>query len=515
MTAAGMDAPPKSPGHAMAVRLRGVEKSFGGVKVLSGVDLDIGAGEVHAVVGANGAGKSTLGKIIGGTYARSAGTIEVFGTQVGHWTPDRALRAGIAMIHQELQLVPELTVMQNVLLGIEGHRFGILRTDGAARYRVIEGSYGFGIQPHVRVGALSIADQQKVEIMRALARDARVIIMDEPTSSLTADEVERLHHMIQALARQGRTIVYVTHFLDHVLAQCDQVTVMREGRRVTTRSAAGLAKAELVELMLGSVFAATFPELPPPVPDAPVALELRHLSAGAAVRDVSLTVRRGEIVGLAGLVGSGRSETVRAIFGADRRDGGEVLLSGVPYQDPSIAGSIARSLVMVPEERRAQGLVMTLPVRANMTLPHLGLFSRAGLLAQRRERARTADFISRFGIVPGHVDGAVHLYSGGNQQKVLLAKWLVQGPEVIMLDEPTRGVDIGARRKIYDAIAEMAASGMAVLLISSDLEEVLGLSHRCYLIRAGRTIGEIDPTQVTFDAVMHRLFATDAPAECA
>ena len=493
---------------APAVRLTQVGKSFGGVPVLRDVNLDIAIGEVHALVGANGAGKSTLGKIIGGYYGRSTGTLEVFGQQAGTWTPDRALRAGIAMIHQELQLVPALSVARNVFLGIEARTLGVLRGGIRRRYLELEHRFGFGVKPDTPVGQLSIADQQKVEILRALARDARVIIMDEPTSSLTSNEADRLHAVIALLAAQGRSIVYVTHFLEHVLATADRVTVMREGWQIATRRVADVTKADLVQMMLGSTLSATFPDRPATRPDAPVALEVRHLSCGSAVQDVSLTVRRGEITGLLGLVGSGRTETVRAIYGLDRLDGGIVLLNGKPYSAPHPVRSIRRGLVMVPEDRRGQGLVMTMPVRQNMTLPYLDLFTRFGMIRRRQEARVVGDFIARFGIVPDRVDGDVHSYSGGNQQKVLLAKWLVNDPAVILLDEPTRGVDIGARRKIYDVIVQMAAAGMAVLLISSDLEEVLGLAHHCYLVANGRTFEEVDPRTLKMDDVMHKLFGT-------
>ncbi len=507
----GMAAEPDDA-TAPAVRLTGVGKAFGGIPVLRDIDLDIAAGEVHALVGANGAGKSTLGKIIGGYYPRSSGQMQMFGNPVSSWTPDRALRAGIAMIHQELQLVPKLSVARNVFLGIENRALGVLRGEGTRRYQGLEQRFGFGLDPDTPVGQLSIADQQKVEILRALARDARVIIMDEPTSSLTANEAERLHSVIASLAAQGRTIIYVSHFLEHVLDTCGRVTVLREGRRVQTSRTADVSKPDLVQMMLGTTLNASFPQRPARRPDLPVALEVRHLACGNGVRDVSFTVRQGEITGLLGLVGSGRTETVRAIYGLDRPTGGTVLVNGQRYAESGPLHSIRQGLVMVPEDRRGQGLVMTMPVRPNMTLPYLDRFSRLNVLTRRKERRTVADFITRFGIVPAQVDGSIHTYSGGNQQKVLLAKWLVRSPGIIMLDEPTRGVDIGARRAIYDVIVQMAEAGMAVLLISSDLEEVLGLAHRAYLISAGRTTEEIDPAAHGVDDVMHRLFGTHPAA---
>jgi len=489
-----------------AVRLSGIEKSFGSARILNGISLAFATGEVHALIGENGAGKSSLGKVVGGYYSFDAGTLTVFGRDVGHWSPRAALTSGIAMIHQELQLVPELTVAENVFLGIEENRAGVLTGSEQARFRALDERCGFGLSPNAVVADLRIAERQKVEIMRAIARDARVIIMDEPTSSLTADEADKLHRVIRWLRDEGRTVIYVTHFLDHVLETADRVTVMRDGRVVRTGPIAAETKASLIEAMLGEPADVAFPPLPPaPAADAPVLLEVAGLSSATGLSEVSLQVRAGEIVGLVGLVGSGRSELARAIFGADPSTG-TVRVGGAAYDERSPRLSVQRGLAFVPEDRRKQGLDLVQTVRPNMSLPHLSLVSRLGVLKPRDERRRTAQMIEHFNIVPGQIDGEVAFYSGGNQQKVLLSKWVYGNPKVVILDEPSRGVDIGARRRIHNFVVELARGGAAVLLISSELEEVISLSHRGYLMRDGRIIGEADCRTLTVEDALFRLF---------
>jgi ribose transport system ATP-binding protein len=490
-----------------AVRLQGIVKSFGSTAALRDIHLDFRHGEVHALIGENGAGKSTVGKIIGGYYLADAGEVEIFGKRVDAWSPRRALQHGIAMIHQEVQLVPELTVAENVFLGVEQNFCGVLKGPESKRFKELEDRCGFGVDPDAIVGSLRIAERQKVEIMRAIARNAKVIIMDEPASSLTADEAARLHEVIARLRSDGSTIIYVTHFLDHVLAHADRVTVMRDGAVVRTADIVDETKQSLVEAMLGESADVAFPLLPPrPSEDVAPLLVVEGLSTDTELTDVSLTVKPGEIVGLIGLVGSGRTELARAIFGADRLTGGAIRLDGEAYAHPSPRRSVELGLVLVPEDRRRQGLVLTQRVRQNMALPHLGLGSRFGVLAERFERRRVKELVAHFDIRPTAVDGAVVDYSGGNQQKVLLSKWVFVSPRVIILDEPSRGVDIGARRRIHDFIVEAAAGGAGVLLISSELEEVMGLSHRCYLMNEGRIVDEIDPQTTSLADVLFRLF---------
>jgi ABC-type sugar transport system ATPase subunit len=490
-----------------AVRLSGISKSFGSTVVLKDVNLDVRAGEVHALVGENGAGKSTTGKIIGGYYSADQGTIEVFGEKVENWTPRRALARGIAMIHQELQVVPAMTVAENVYLGMEDSVGGVLKGTEAKRFRELDKRCGFGLDPEAPVGILRIADRQKVEIMRAIARQARVIIMDEPASSLTADEAQRLHEVIAWLKRGGGSVIYVTHFLDHVIETADRVTIMRDGEIVRTGDVAAETKASLVEAMLGEPADVAFPAIPPPPdPSIPPLLEVEGLRTDTGLEDISLVVRPGEIVGLIGLVGSGRSEVARAIFGADRPLAGHIRVGGEAYTDPSPYRSVARGMSLVPEDRRKQGLVLTQRARPNMSLPHLDLVSRWNVLREGTERSKARRLLDHFDVHPRAVDGDIALYSGGNQQKVLLGKWVYANPRLVILDEPSRGVDIGARRRIHDFIVELAAGGAAVLLISSELEEVMGMSHRGYLMSGGRIVGEVDPRASSVAEVLHRLF---------
>ncbi|MFG1694416.1 sugar ABC transporter ATP-binding protein [Nonomuraea sp. NPDC049309] len=501
------------PAPAVAATVRELSVRFGSTQALDSVSLSLFEGEVHGLVGENGAGKSTLGKVIGGLYQPDSGELEVFGRAVQRWDTRRAQDAGVVIIAQELCLVPAMTVAENVFLGREHRTFGVLHRDLAARYRELEKICGFGLPADAPVQSLPIADQQKVEIMRALARDARIIVMDEPTSSLTADESERLHEIMRRLRERGTTVVYVTHFLDDVLANCDRVTVMRDGRVIRTAPAAQETKAGLVEAMLGEPADMLLPERPPaPPPDTPPVAEMRDVHAGM-VSGVSLRVRPGEIVGLAGLVGSGRTEIARALFGCDRIDSGEVLFRGEPVTDASPRASIARGMAMIPEDRRAQGLVLLRPVMENVTLPHLRRFTRAGVLSRGGERAAVRELIERLGVRPAALDGDIAVYSGGNQQKVLFAKWLLGHPELLILDEPTRGVDVGAKSRIYQLIVEIAAAGTGILLISSELEEVAGLSHRVHLVRGGSIVGEVPGPGTSVDEILQRLFEVDEPVQ--
>ncbi len=499
-----------------AVSLRGVSKRFAATHALTAVDLDILDGEVHALVGQNGAGKSTLGKVIVGIYERDRGEFAVFGQPVGRWSPRVALEHGIAMIQQELSLVPDLTVAQNVFLGIESHRFGLLTERLARRFETLNERAGFRLDPKARLGDLRIADRQKVEILRALARDARLIVMDEPTSALTIDEAEQLHRIIAWLRGDHRTVLYVSHLLDEVLANSERVTVMRDGRIVRTGPTAQETKASLVTAMLGRPMELTFPPRPPRT-DAvsqPV-LRVEHLSARPAVADVSFEVHPGEVVGIAGLVGSGRSETLRAVFGADRADGGRVEVEGVGYDHRSPLDSLRRGLGMIPEDRRGKGLVSTMTVRGNITLASLTRFLRFGLVNGREESSAVASLLGELEVVPRRVDADVATLSGGNQQKVLFARWLDVSPRILLLDEPTRGIDIGAKRRIYELIVDLAGRGLGLVLVSSELEEVMSLSDRVYLIHAGRTIGTVDPTQTSLDQVIFRLFGLHQEARLA
>ncbi len=489
-----------------AISAQGIGGSFSGVSVLRDVTLDVEAGEVLGLVGENGAGKSTLGKVLGGFYSASEGSLAVFGEPAVNWNSHTALASGVAIMHQELQLVPALTVAQNVFLGIEEHNWGVLKATEATRLESLMATSGFVLDPDAVVSDLSIADQQKIEILRALARNAKVIVMDEPTSSLSKSEVDQLHEAMRKLRSEGRTIIYVSHFLDDILSVADRITVLRDGDHVKTVAAKGVTKADLVAAMLGGEKSET-PYPNKTIPEhAPTILEAKNVSSVAGARNASLAIGEGEIVGLIGLVGSGRSEIARAIIGADATIGGKVNLDQEAYSDRTLAKSTEHGMVMVPEDRRKQGLIMTMPVRANMSLPHLKKLSTAGIVDESRERKRARELIDHFQVRPALIDGNVSNYSGGNQQKVLIGKWLMESPRLVILDEPSRGVDVGARQRIHDAIAEMASSGTAVLLISSEIEEVLGLAHRAYLVNDGSIVEEIDPATNDEASILSALF---------
>ncbi len=476
-----------------ALTATGIGVAFSGVEVLGNVSLDIAPGEIHGLIGENGAGKSTLGKVLGGYYPASTGTLDVFGERADPWDPLLALSRGVAIMHQELQLVPELTVAENVFLGLEEQRWGVLRRTEARRLEELMAASGFRLDPNAIVSRLPIADQQKIEILRALARDARIIVMDEPTSSLSRDEVSQLHLAMRKLRDEGRSIIYVSHFLNDILEVADRITVLRDGEHVKTGPAAGENRSSLVAAMLGGGKSETpFPPRVRPGDPEPI-LEVEDLVSPQGANGASLTVGRGEIVGLTGLVGSGRSEIARAIVGADPATGGEVRVRGEPYRNRTIRRSASLGMVMSPEDRRRQGLVMTMPTSSNMTLPHLARFAPAGIMRKRVERARALRLIEHFRVRPPDPDGDVSTFSGGNQQKVLIGKWLMENPDIVILDEPSRGVDVGARERIHFAIAELAAGGTGILLISSEIEEVLGLAHRVCLADGGRVVEEVVP----------------------
>jgi ABC-type sugar transport system ATPase subunit len=497
------------------VRVEAVAKRFGGVHALRGIDLEIATGSIHALVGENGAGKSTLAKILAGVYRPDEGTIVVDGRPVDYRSPRDALADGITIIAQEPTVVPHRSVQENVFLGVEGTRCGLLDRRRTAR-RVDELVERTGIELPARAlpRTLTVADQQKVEILRAIARDASLFIMDEPTSALTADESERLFELIQALQGRGATIVYVSHFLQEVLSLADTVTVLRDGRLVRTARAAEETPERLVAAMLGRTLDLTFPDKTPPPADAPVVLSVRGLSRPPAVAEVSFDIRAGEILGLAGLIGSGRSEVARAIFGADRATAGTIELDGRPIRPRSPRAAVRRGIVMLPEDRKRQGLLMLRSLIENVTLPHLDEVAHGGVIRRRKEAARTAELISALDVRTRSNRAPVSSLSGGNQQKVLFARWLFDRPRVFVADEPTRGVDVGAKRAIYELIRSLAADGIAVLLISSEHEEVLGLAHRVLVMRAGRIVAELGQETMSEDAVLRAAFATDegAPA---
>jgi rhamnose transport system ATP-binding protein len=489
------------------VEVRGISKRFGGVQALDGVSVAIQAGSVHGLVGENGAGKSTLAKVIGGVYRPDEGELLVDGRQRTFNAPRDALETGIATIAQEIALVPARTVLENVMLGIESNTAGVLRSrDLRHRFDELNEQTGFRLEAQALVRTLRTADQQKVEILRAIARDARLLLMDEPTAALTRDETERLLATVRTLAAEGTAIVLVSHYLEEVLGICDTVTSMRNGRLIRTAPAKDETPATLVSAMIGRELSLEFPPKLPPPPDAPVVLEVRRLSRGRELKDVSLTVRAGEIVGLAGLVGSGRTEVARAIFGADHFDAGEVLFEGKPVRVKGPRHASRLGIAMLPESRKEQGLFMIRSIRENISIVDVNSIARAGIVDRRAEGRRTGALAHDLDVRTSSQEAMVTTLSGGNQQKVLFAKWLFRRPKLLIADEPTRGVDVGAKRQIHELLISLAAAGMAVLLISSEIEEVLGLAHRVLVMRAGRLVGEFEGDEATDEAVMTAAF---------
>jgi simple sugar transport system ATP-binding protein/ribose transport system ATP-binding protein len=499
---------PASSAPPPHVELVDISKSFGGVHALSDVDLRVGTGSVHALVGENGAGKSTLSKVVAGLIAPDRGEVRVNGTAVTLRSPREALTYGIATIAQELALVPGLSVAENVYLGSEPRRAGFVQRRALrARFDALAAEAGFELRGDTVTGSLRTADQQKVEILRALSRGASLIIMDEPTAALSGQDTQRLHGIVRSLAASGRTVLLISHFLSEVLDLADEVTILRDGKVVRSGPSAEETEGSLIEGMLGRTLGAVFPpKAPEPAPDAPTVLQVDDLQA-PGVNAVSLRLRAGEILGLAGLVGAGRSELAHAVFGAARRRAGAVRVDGTSLAARSPNQALQHGIVLIPESRKEQGLLLQRSIRENTTLASLRRHSRAGWIQARHERAAARRVLGQVTVQAASQQNAVGSLSGGNQQKVMFARALLCGPKVLIADEPTRGVDVGSRRAIYDLIVEQARQGVGVVVISSDLEEVLALAHRVLVIRSGRVVSELTGTQLTEQNVLTAAFA--------
>ncbi len=497
------------PADGPIVQTRGLSKSFGGAQALADVDVAIAPGTVHALVGENGAGKSTLGKLIAGVLRADSGQLLVAGEPVDYPSPHHALLDGITALQQEIALVPKRTVLENVFLGRETRRLGIVdRGDLRRRYDALREQFDLGVDPDAVVETLRLADQQKVEVLRAIVRDARVIVFDEPTAMLTADETATLLATVDRLRAQGKTIIYVSHFLEEVLEIADAVTVLRNGHVVQTTPTADTTVPALVEAMLGRALAQTFPARRPLPGDAPPALRVSGLGREGELADIDLDVRAGEIVGLAGLVGSGRSEVLRAIFGVDAIDAGRIEVGGEEMRIRSPRAAIRAGIALVPESRKDEGLHMRLSVSDNVTLARVNELCSGGVVRRGRESGEVDEVLERLDVRPRAPRATVDGLSGGNQQKVLFGKWLFRTPRVLLIDEPTRGVDVGAKFAIYELIAGLAESGVGVLMVSSELEEVLGLAHRIAVMREGRIAALLDGAEAREEDVMHAAFGT-------
>jgi ABC-type sugar transport system ATPase subunit len=469
---------------------------------LDAVDFAVRAGRVHALVGENGAGKSTLLKIIAGAERPDAGTVTLDGRPVSFAAPRDALGVGITVIYQELSLVPQLGAEANIFLGMEPARHGVLdRRAAAVRARLALETLGADLDPSTPAGELSVAEQQLVELARALARDARLIALDEPTATLSHLETDRLFTQVRRLCAQGIAVIFVSHRLEEIRRIADDITVLRDGRRAFFGPATAVDDAGLIRHMVGrDVEYARLPSAVPPAGEA--LLEASGLGKGRSFADVSLRVRRGEIVGLAGLVGAGRTEVARCIAGADTLDAGTMTLAGAPYRPSSPRDAIARGVVYLPEDRKAQGLVLGMSVRENVTLPTLAEFSSYGVIRSRLERAAAARQTAAVELRPPDIEREAGTLSGGNQQKVVVAKWLLADADLLIFDEPTRGVDVATKAELHRLIRALADGGKAVLVISSELPEILALADRIVVMREGRVAGELPAAEATAERVL-------------
>ncbi len=482
---------------ASLLEMRGIVKQFPGVRALDGVDLDVAAGEVHCVLGQNGAGKSTLIKVLAGAHRPDAGEISFAGTRRTFASPQAADQAGIATIYQELDLVPGLSVAENVVLGHEPARLGFTRPrDTEEITRTLLRRLGHPeIPPRRELGRLSAAGQQVVSMARALARDARLIVMDEPSAVLDPEEVQNLFRVIRELTTEGVAVIYISHRLDEIRRIGDRVTVLKDGRTVARNlPARDTPTAEVIRLMTGRTIEYVFPprtaEPEGEGREDAVVLQVDGLTRTGEFADVSFSVHAGEVVGLAGLVGSGRSEILETVYGARRSAAGRVRVHGKALRPGSVPAAVRARMGLCPEERKSQALLLGEPVFRNVSLPALRRFSRAGFLGRDAELDAATAVTAQLDVRPPDATRPVRTLSGGNQQKVVLARWLLQGCDVLLLDEPTRGVDVGARSEIYALIRRLADSGVAVLLVSSEVPEVLGLADRVLVVREGRVVHE-------------------------
>lgn len=484
------------------VRLEHIAKAFSGVPALDDVSFELRGGEVHALLGENGAGKSTLMKILSGVYSRDAGRMTVLGREVGELTPKGAKALGVAIIHQELNLCTHLTAAENIFLGREIVRHGRL-ADREMNERAAEilGRLRIAIPPDTPVGDLPVSKQQMVEIARALSEDARILIMDEPTSALTDREIDDLFAIIRSLRDSGRGIVYISHRLDELRHIVDRVTVLRDGRRITTLNFADTTLPELIAHMVGREITEQFPRVR--CPRGRKLLEVRGLAAGRAVRGVSFDLHAGEIVGVAGLMGAGRTEMTRALFGADPRDGGEILLDGAPVTIEKPRDAIEAGIVLAPEDRKKDGLCTRLGVRENVALPNLDALSDSlGVVDRGRERRTTDDTVRSLRVRLSSPEQAAESLSGGNQQKVVIGKWLARDSRVVLFDEPTRGIDVAAKREIYTLMNDLKQRGIGVLFVSSEMPEILGVADRVLVMCAGRITGDFPVEEATQERIL-------------
>lgn len=506
------DVPSADATGLLALSLHDASKSFGPIVALADGVIEIRSGEIHALVGENGAGKSTVVKILAGVYSPDAADFRVAGEPVVFRSVSDSKAAGISVIYQEPTLFPDLTVAENIFIGRQPKgRLGLI-----SRSRMRKGArelferLGVHIDPNRVAEGLSIADQQIIEIAKAISLDASVLIMDEPTAALSGVEVERLFAVARSLRDGGTGILFISHRFDEVFDLTDRITVMRDGRYISTHDTADVAVDQIVREMVGRDIDQLFPKEPAVIGD--VALEVRDLTRAGVFADISFDVRSGEIVALAGLVGAGRTEVARAIFGIDPYDSGTIRFRGVPIRAGNPQAAIDAGIGFVPEDRRKQGLVMEQSVSRNTTLTLRRSLAKFGLIIGRVERRSAYEWTQRLQVRSGSLENAASTLSGGNQQKVVLAKWLASHPKLLIVDEPTRGIDIGTKAEVHRSLSNLAGRGIAILMISSELPEVLGMADRVLVMREGRIMAELDRSESTPESVMHAATTSFASA---
>jgi len=509
---------PETASDRPILKMTGVSKRYPGVRALEDVHLEVGPAEIHALLGENGAGKSTLLKVLSGAHAADAGTIELFGKEVSFETPHDAQRAGIVTIYQEFTLAPDMTIAENVFIGREpGSRLFVSWRRLADDTRAITERIGLRRAPMTPVRDLSVAEQQLVEIARALSMQSRLIVMDEPTSALSEAEVANLARIIRALKAEGLSIIFVTHRLEEVFRLCDRYTVLRDGHYVGSGNVADTNVDAIIRMMVGREVSALYG--PPPASSrGAVALEVKGLTRRRDARDphaielvdVSFKAHHGEILGLAGLVGAGRTETARAIFGADKLDSGEIRVDGKPVTLTGPRDAMAHGVGLVPEDRKKQALFLRLAIRTNITIAAQDQISRGWFIDERREDKLINEFRRLLSIRMASPDQEAGLLSGGNQQKVVLARWLALRPKILIVDEPTRGIDVGSKVEVHNLLVDMAKSGIAVIVISSELPEILAVCDRIITMREGRVTGEIARADATQEILMAMMTAHES-----
>ena len=484
-----------------AIVAEGIQKNFGGVRALRGINFTAAAGSIHALVGENGAGKSTLMKILSGIYIPDAGRISCFGKLVTFTSPQQSMACGIGIVHQELALAPDLSVAENIFLDDlgRGHTLVNWKALNQKAGELLQ-AFGYDIDPRTRAGDLSVAYQQMVEITKSLAKDVRVLILDEPTAVLADPEVDILFANLLRLKAKGVTILYISHRLQEIFRIADQITVIKDGETVGMLDPSTCSENDIITMMVGREMSALFPEKK--APSSEVHFEIRGLHRTGLLEDINLQVHKGEIVGLAGLVGSGRTEIAECVFGLASFSKGEIFKAGQPVHVTHPADAVRQGIGLVPEDRKQQGAILDLPIEQNMTLSRLSGVSCAGILSHKTERPLAQKLREMLHIKLGQLSDPISSLSGGNQQKVVLAKWINADCDVLIFDEPTRGVDVGAKSEIYSIIHRLAGEGRAIIVISSELIELIGLCHRAYVLSEGRIAGQVSGEQMNEQRIM-------------